>query len=291
MQTLLITGATGFLGAHLIKKLCTDYKIVALCRNHSKLERLQKVLDKINLHNIDQKPLSFVFEKNKIDGIIHLACDYVRQHSQVSVAVKNNLNFGLEVLELAIKHQTKFFINSGTSLPRSLNLYSLSKAQFLDWLIFYSNQIQVINLKIEHMYGPEDSENKFLGWLIQQLLYFKEPIELTSGEQKRDFIFIDDVLSAFCVLLNKREQLKNFSEFGLGSGKALPVKNFVESLVSLIEKKTGLALTQRLQFGKKAYRKNEPMDLSVDVSDLVRLGWQPKVDLLTGLDKIIQGYL
>lgn len=63
---------------------------------------------------------------------------------------------------------------------------------------FLSNkQTKMINIKIEHMYGALDDENKFIYWLINKLKQNVEKIDLTSGVQKRDFIYIDDIVSAY----------------------------------------------------------------------------------------------
>ena len=111
--------------------------------------------------------------------------------------------FALRVLEVAILFDTDSFFNTDSLLPKYLNTYSLSKAQFVEWLKQLSYKIQCVNLRLEHMYGPKDDKTKFVPWLLDQMINSIEEIKLTLGTQKRDFIYIDDVVSAYMLLLNE----------------------------------------------------------------------------------------
>jgi nucleoside-diphosphate-sugar epimerase len=153
-------------------------------------------------------------------------------------------------------------------------------------LQLFANQgkIQFLNIKLEHMYGPGDDPSKFTTWIVQSCLENIDKIELTPGEQKRDFIYIDDVVDAYSLLLEKAGDLDNdFQEFDLGSGKAVTIREFVETVRRLTGTET------QLVFGAKSYRKNEIMHSEADISKLLGLGWKPKYDLTAGLKKIIEG--
>ncbi|MBD3727260.1 MAG: NAD-dependent epimerase/dehydratase family protein, partial [Moraxella osloensis] len=221
--------------------------------------------------------------------VIHTACHYGRNGSALSEVVESNLIFGLKVLEAAINYQVTTFINTDSFLPRDLNAYSLSKKQLIDWLKQQSSKIQVINLQLEHMYGPKDDSTKFIAWLVTQLKQNVSEINLTSGIQKRDFIYIDDVVSAFLCVLQSSTGLPSFSEFEVGTGESIEVKTFVQNLKQVFEQRNGPTST-KLNFGAVPYRQGEIMEFKVDNQALRQLGWEPKVNLSQGLEQSLKEY-
>ena len=287
-QTVLLTGATGFLGSHLLEALIQEgYSVVVLKRSTSNLWRIEHLAGQYKSYDVDIQPIEQAFEEQCIDGVIHTACHYGRNGSALSEVVESNLLFGLKVLEMAINHQVTSFINTDSLLPRDLNPYSLSKKQLVDWLKQQSQKIQVINLKLEHMYGPKDDATKFLAWLVAQLQQNAPYINLTSGIQKRDFIYIDDVVSAFLCVLQNAESLSGFSEFEVGTGESIEVKTFVQNLKQVFEQFNGQTDTE-LNFGAVPYRHGEIMEFKVDNQAMRKLGWKPKVNLSQGLEKSLK---
>lgn len=286
--TILLTGANGFLGSHLLEALINQgYPVVVLKRSTSDLWRIEHLTGRYKSYDVDVQPIQQAFEEQRIGTVIHTACHYGRNGSVLSEVVESNLIFGLKVLEAAITHQAISFINTDSLLPRDLNAYSLSKKQLVDWLNQQSTAIQVINLKLEHMYGPKDDATKFIAWLVTQLKQNVPVINLTSGVQKRDFIYIEDVVSAFLCVLQNAEDLPNFSEFEVGTGESIEVKTFVENLKHIFEQRYGQTKTQ-LNFGAVPYRQGEIMEFKVDNQALRHLGWQPKVSLSQGLQQSLE---
>ena len=188
MKTLLLTGATGFLGSNLLKAFINKVdEIIVLKRSTSKIDRIVDFIDneKIKYYDIDVSSINDIFSNHNIDFIIHTACSYGRKGESLNNIINTNTIFGTQILEAAVNNNVQLFINTDSLLPRDINIYSLSKAQFTDWLRFYSDKIKVVNFKIEHMYGPGDDDNKFIYWLIKQMKSNKvNRIPLTSGVQK-----------------------------------------------------------------------------------------------------------
>lgn len=289
--TVLLTGATGFLGSHLLEVLIKkNFQVVALKRTTSNPWRIQSLAGQYKSFDVDIHSVEQIFEEQRIDCVIHTACNYGRNASAVSEVVETNLIFGLKLLEVGIKKQVTTFINTDSFLPKYTNAYSLSKKHLVEWLKLQSNSIQVINLKLEHMYGPKDDETKFIAWLVAQLKQKAPQINLTSGIQRRDFIYIDDVVSAIVCVLNNTDGLKRFNEFEVGSGESIQVKTFVENLKHVFEKHHGKSSTQ-LNFGAIAYRTDEIMNFNVNNQPLRQLGWKPKISLLHGLEQTLRGSL
>ncbi|MBD3843270.1 MAG: NAD-dependent epimerase/dehydratase [Campylobacterales bacterium] len=288
-MTILLTGATGFLGSYLLKAFIKNcYEVVALKRSSSNIYRIEEYLDQFILYDIDRTELSDIFENHKIDIVVNTVTNYGRKDTKISSIVDTNLIFSLKLLEKSVNNNVKAFINTDTLLERNINAYALSKAQLVDWMQFLStHNSKMLNVRIEHMYGALDDENKFIYWLINQLKHNVEKIDLTSGVQKRDFIYIDDIVSAYETMIKNIDIFSNYEEFELGSGKSIEVKEFVKQIVK--ELNVNQTITTKLNFGAVAYRANENMNMEANITKLQNLGWRPQVSIKDGIKKIIKG--
>ena len=285
---ILLTGSTGFLGSYLLKSFVkSGYEVIALKRSTSNTYRINDYLKKVTLYNIDKVNLEDIFKKHKINIVINTVTNYGRIDNKISSILDTNLIFGLKLLEESVNSNAKAFINTDTLLERNINAYALSKAQLVDWIKFLSNkQTKMINIKIEHMYGALDDENKFIYWLINKLKQNVEKIDLTSGVQKRDFIYIDDIVNAYEIIIQNINTFSNYEEFELGSGNSIEVKNFVEKIYQEISNKQ--TLSTKLNFGAVSYRDNENMNIQANIEKLTNLAWKPKVSITDGIKKILE---
>jgi nucleoside-diphosphate-sugar epimerase len=138
---------------------------------------------------------------------------------------------------------------------------------------------------LEIIFGPNDDSYKFHNYVIEQCLNNRPPIETTPGEQKRDFIYIKDVVSAYLLLLDKVSQQNSFyQEYQLGSGKAISMREYLEIVKQLTQSQT------EFKFGAKPYRDNEVMFSQANLSALQKLGWNPQYTLKEGLQETIRAF-
>lgn len=288
MPQVLVTGATGFLGSHLLRSLIENgYKVIVLKRQTSDLWRIHDLSSNVDFVNLEDVSIHEVFESNQFDLVIHTACDYGRQGHTPSVIAQTNLMFGLQLLEAASMNGVKAFINTDTLLQRDINAYALSKHQLADWLKFFSNKIKVVSLRLEHMYGPGDDDKKFVSWLIQQFQNNVSRIPLTDGKQKRDFVYISDVVNAYLIVCERIDTLPQFNEFDVGSGVLTNVQDFVKALYAAYKKYHPECVTE-LGFGDIAMREGELMDVVVNLSALKLLGWKSEIALDAGIEQILK---
>jgi CDP-paratose synthetase len=293
-KTILLTGATGFLGSHLLEALIQEnYNVVILKRSFSDTWRIDHLMKKVKWYDIDKLPFEKAFEEQKIDAVIHTAANYGRKNEKVSEVVDNNLIFGLKILETAASSQTDIFFNADTLQYKYLSNYTLAKKQFAEWLKFFgeSGKIKVVNCKIEHMYGPRDDNKKFGIWLLEQMLSNEKEIRLTTGEQKRDFIYVTDIVKAYLLLLGQTDRFQKFNEYDVGTGNQVNVKEFVLKLKETVEIQQNKPLSAELHFGSIPYRQGEKMDISENVSPLFALGWRPAVSLTEGLKLMVSEFI
>jgi nucleoside-diphosphate-sugar epimerase len=285
-KTLLLTGATGFLGSRMVQRLVErNADVVALVRTSSNTARLANVLDRIRLHDVDRTPVRQLFEETPIDTIVHCATDYGRQTPpSPSGMLAANVMLPLTLLEHGTAHGVRRFINTDTTLERRVSAYARSKKQFVEWLEGFSTQICCVNVELEHFYGPLDDPSKFIARLISDFLRGAVEIELTAGEQLRDFIYVDDVVDAYERVLTFAEDAgPGMHRFEVGSGATIRIRD----LVTLIQRLTQNTTT-KLKFGAVPYRANEVMESKVDNARIRALGWNPATALNDGIARTIQ---
>ena len=114
---ILLTGATGFLGSHILDKLVKNgYNVAILKRSWSDTWRINHLLSQIKVFNLDLTSLEEIFQSIRPEYIVHLATLYSKFDSDVDLDSmhKANVLFPVELLEVGIKYGLKGFINTGT---------------------------------------------------------------------------------------------------------------------------------------------------------------------------------
>lgn len=281
-KKILLTGVTGFLGSNLaLAFIEKGYEVIALKRKSSSLKRIESILAKIQLYDIEDIDYSIIFNSHeRIDFVIHTATCYGRNNETPWEIFDANTGFPLKLLDAASVANVSKFINTDTILDKYLNLYSLSKNHLLEWGRFYSmkNKIEFINMRLEHFYGPGDDDSKFTSYVINHCISNSSTLKLTLGEQSRDFIYIDDVVNAYLAVLNRENILDNwFSEYDVGSGESVTIRKFVEMTHRITKSKIDL------DFGAVPYRVDEVMNSKANIAELKNLGWSCKFNLEQGL--------
>jgi nucleoside-diphosphate-sugar epimerase len=285
-QVVLITGATGFLGAHLCRALIESGRaVVAFRRRTSDLRRLGPLAGQIRWHCLPDE-LEAAFSGPAIpDAVIHCAALYGRRGESPVQMIEANTLLPVRLYHLAAQRGVPLFLNTDTILDPALDLYALSKRHAAQWLMRVGGATPVFNLKVQHFYGPGDDPSKFITRLIAQCLANVPEIRLTDGLQRRDFIYVSDVVGAMLALLDHAAQNPpggGFTNYEIGSGNPVPVRDLVELIHTLTGSRS------RLLFGALPHRPAEPMLTGADTSALRALGWHPLVQLHEGLARTIE---
>ena len=164
-KRVLITGATGFIGSHVVELLLdNDFDITVIKRSFSNTERIEQHLSRLVCFDLDNVTLESVFEGPGFDVLIHLATLYNKGDFGVDLEEmrKVNIDFPRKLLELAIKNNVKKFVNTSTyfqysphHLPLSedndllpFNEYAKTKIAFAQLLKASAADIKVMDLII-----------------------------------------------------------------------------------------------------------------------------------------------
>jgi nucleoside-diphosphate-sugar epimerase len=282
---ILVTGGTGYLGSHIVRRLLQDgHDVTVLRRWTSRLHRLADIEMSVRFENAEDD-FGRIMLRTAPDVLLHAATCFGRPSEVPLHILQTNVALPLQLLEAAKAVGVPMFVNTDTSLPPELNLYALSKQQFTQWAkaLVDEGGIRVLNVRIESVYGPEDQDTRFPTALVRALIRNDPTFPMTFGEQMRDFIYVEDAADACVRLLSQAqtEQSAPWKDVGVGTGQPISIRQFAETAKQLAASDT------QLLFGAYPYRKHELMTSRADVSALTALGWSQSRDLRSGLQRTI----
>ncbi|MBR09126.1 MAG: epimerase [Rickettsiales bacterium] len=287
-MNILLTGITGFLGSHLAEELLTrGHQITGIVRKESKLDNITPILGQLKLS------LSSEIETitSSFDAIIHVATDYGRDKS-FSDLLDINLIWPLKILDKLSRSNAKIafintdtFFNKGSRSYAYLGNYTHSKHLLELALKTYINQV-IINLKLEHIYGPRDGENKFVPTMIKKIVSDEKEIDLTDGNQKRDFTYVKDACTAYSTILDNLNQFKSgMNNLEVGNSTSHSIRDLMNIIMkSIPESKT------TLNWGALPQRSGEFEQSKANIEKLRELGWNPQYTLEKGILETINYY-
>jgi nucleoside-diphosphate-sugar epimerase len=278
----LLTGATGFLGSHLTNAFVSDgHEIAVVARPSPRMDRLSGILSRIRL--IDVSSLEESTMAFRPHAVVHAATCYGKRGEPLRALEETNVELPSRLLKYAVDVRAALFVNSDTTLPADLSNYAHTKAQFVQSSRpLVNGDIRFANVRLESLYGPGDDDGKFVTQVVQACVREDLELRLTPGDQARDFLFIDDAVAAYRLLLqHAADQLQPWQDYGLGTGVATTIRDLVET----VKRESGSRIACR--FGALPYRPRELMRSCANAVVLERLGWRHRTGLVEGLRKVI----
>lgn len=301
-KRVLVTGAAGFIGSHLLKALLeSGSKPVIVVKKSTDLWRIKKIIGRVEVHKKDLKeiePEKFSGKLGKIEIIYHLGAAGVNPENYDQRALlETNVSGTWRLLELGRLLGVKRFVYCGScfeypggsllsenSALSPVSEYGLSKLSgwMLAELYWKKYGLPAVALRPFQVYGPLEAAYRLIPYVILSVLS-KKNIKVTAGEQTRDFIFIEDVIKAFIACASA--PAVEGEVFNVATSRDVSVKN----LVSLVLKIMGSDM--KPVYGARPYRPNNILSLSGNPQKAkAKLAWYAETPLEDGLRKTIQWF-
>jgi nucleoside-diphosphate-sugar epimerase len=261
-MNIVLSGATGFIGSHLVPALLkAGHKAAILKRASSDLKNLKAFKNDIPIYHSDTYSDIYAGIRDfSPDIVIHAAAWVVFKPAGEKIAelIYSNITFGTQILDAMAENNITNFVNIGTYWQHlenqrynPSNLYAATKEAFKDIILYYEKRgIQHKTLELYDTFGTGDSRKKIMDLLITACRN-REGLDLTPGEQVLDLTYIGDI----CNFLVSNIGTPAFFDNGTVLISGTPIR--LRDLGTMIEKKfntPGL-----FHWGAKPYREQEVM--------------------------------
>jgi len=298
---LLVTGASGFVGAKVVElALAAGHEVAATTRPGNPARRLAQLEGRylpVAVDLRDSTTLTAAVTSFRPDAIIHLAWAGVDNSARFEKSqFSENIDAACALVEAGAASGCGAFIGTGSqgeygagstmredALPEPTTMYGAAKvaALYLTRQLAHQAGMRHAWLRLFSTYGPDDN----LGWLIpsliEQMLSGQRP-QTTLGTQYWDWLHVDDVARG---LIAAAVSPTAEGIFNLGSGEPVQVRRAVELIRDLA------APGMELVFGEIPFRPDQVMHMQADISRLkAATGWAPQVSFETGIAGTVDWY-
>ncbi len=311
---ILITGAAGFIGFHLAKKLLSDgYEIVGVDNFNTyydvslKNDRWEQLEQHSNFHGVHLSiesldSLEALFQRYDIDMVCNLAAQAGVRYSieNPHVYAESNLTGFLNVLEMCRHHNitrlvyassssvyggnTKVPFSESDTVDSPVSLYAASKKANELMAHTYSHLygIQTVGLRFFTVYGPWGRPDMAYWTFTEKILAGKTIPVFNNGDMRRDFTYIDDIIQGIEASLFS-EGLDQYEIFNLGNHQSENLLDFIETIGSALDTEVD-----------KEFFSMQPGDVKETYADIQKaqkkLGYTPKISISEGIPSFINWY-
>lgn len=286
---ILLTGATGYIGKHVLKKLCRENNVTCIVRRHSDCSEIRNLADSLIILD-NYKCLYEELDKTRPDVVVHLAGMFRGEHSTDTIGdmLESNIKFSCILFDAAQNAGCCCFINTGSywqnyngDTYNPVNLYAATKQAFEDIVLYYvkAKNCKAITLQIFDSFGPDDKRNKILN--IVSRMDDGDTIQMSPGEQNLYFCYIEDIADAYECAIQSVLNMDNgtYRKYAVRGKDPHSLKQIIESYLKLSGRNI------RIQWGGRPYRNREIMNPK-GIGTILP-GWTPKHSLEEGLKKYI----
>lgn len=244
---ILVAGGSGFLGERLVDNLkSAGHKVICLV---NKRNGSISGVDYVN---------SIVEIKIKVDAVINCATIY--DDSDVDEMIMCNVVLTANLLNYVKKYDVKKFVNVGTYFElynkknKYMKGYRATKKIANEIMKLYgaSKTCSYINARLYHLYGKNDKKTKFTAWLFEKIASNSD-VELTMGEQVRDFVEVNDAASIIRTIVESSKIPNGYTTIDVGTGIGTTIKEFATTCKFVLSSKS------KIKFGAIKYREHEMM--------------------------------
>jgi nucleoside-diphosphate-sugar epimerase len=291
VNTVLVTGATGYIGSQLAERLLSSGMEVNLLVRKTSEAKILETLNGCVIHLYDKEDeIKDIVFKVQPQICYHLASLAMGEHksSDLLPILSANILLGTCLADALSGIQGVKFIYTesfwqyglNTSIYRPNSLYAATKGALKDILLFYliNRGLNIVSLVLYDVYGPNDSRRKLVNLFIESAIN-NTTLDLSPGAQIIDLIYINDVIDALILAGNLQysSQIETVPTFTVASGERFNLKE----VYSIFVEATGAF--PNVNFGAKEYRANEIM---IPCVGPCLPNWNAKFSLREGLKRV-----
>ena len=281
MKKILITGATGFVGQNLVRRLSIEKDNCLFCvvRDKDKAKRI--LPETVQICRVDD-----LNDNLEIEYVVHLASYLSSKDDEETIEkiIEANIIYGTKVLNALRNYKNVKFINlgsfaeyrNGAEKPDTAYFYTAAKQAFRPLLNYFADKGQwsYINIIPYTIYGGVNNQKKIIDY-VRESLNSSEPVKMSPGYQVSDFIHIDDVISCICFFIDNPDKWngQKGEVYHLGTGKGTTIRE----LAKLFEEKTGRKCN--IDWGAYPYRERDVMHAVAPIGKLLDMGWKAQKKL------------
>ena len=294
LETVFVTGATGFLGSHLVERLARRGAVISVLAR-GQPDRLAQELPRLNVVRGD---LSHAFSIGDASTVFHLAAQSHVGHAldDPRQTFETNTAGTIAVLEAVRRspsverfvfvstahvYGTPEYVPVDEAHPvHALEPYAASKLAAEAFISAYSSAygIPTATARLFNAYGPRQHPDFVVPSIIRQALA-GDSLTLGNLTPTRDFTYVDDVVEALLRLGNAGNGIYN-----VASG----IEVSIEAVVTEVGRILGKRITVASQRARRRSAATEIDRMWADISHIKALGWQPRVSLSDGLTRTIE---
>ncbi|MFH1229160.1 MAG: dTDP-glucose 4,6-dehydratase [Candidatus Aenigmatarchaeota archaeon] len=300
---ILITGGAGFIGSNFVRMMMKRQDEIVVLDNLSyagRMENLEGVLDRITFIKGDIRNMGNVEKAMKgCDQVVHFAAltHVDRSLSEAGEFIQTDVFGTFNILETARKFDVKRVVHISTDEvygsiksgsfketdalnPR--NPYSASKAgaELLCRSYFETYKLPVLITRSSNNYGPNQHPEKFIPKSIVYSIIGKKIPIYGSGENVRDWLYVEDNCEAIETVLQKGELGEVYNIAGKQELQNIFIVNAILRALGKGE--------ETIEFVKD--RPGHDLRYSLDISKIEKLGWKPKVNFQEGIERTVSWY-
>jgi UDP-glucose 4-epimerase len=297
-----VTGSTGFIGMHLLRGLhAVGAEIVAIAAADKHIERLDGLPFPVEQAIVDDMcNLGDAIRRAKAEYVIHLSAFVSTERSLQALdeTLRQNLLPTISLLAAAAEVQVARVVLLGSceeysqkTTPFDTALatdpsspYGASKAAATAYARMFTNsfRLSTVVLRPSVVYGPGQSDRMLISQVMKAMSKNRR-VEVTGGEQTRDFIYVEDVVKA--IIRSLTVPSAEGDVWNVGSGEVVTVRDCLER-IERITGRTGL-----IEYGKRSYSENEIFQYELKVrGTYAAFNWKPSVTLDEGLHKTWESF-
>lgn len=297
VKRIVITGATSFIGVHLIKEwVRKDCEIFAVVRpNSNNIDRLP-INEKIHIVEIDMSEYDKISSCiNRADIFYHLAWEGARAPYRDNVEMqKKNYEYAVVAMDVANALGCKLFVGSGSQAEYGRTKGSVDEnypcspnteygRQKLNACIALAEKAEKYGMRfiwtrIFSIYGQYDYAGTLIMTSVDKMKR-NEPIEMTECTQLWDYLHVQDAARA--MMMFAQNECPN-GVYNIANGNYRPLKEFVKDIQKV------LGSQSRLEFGAVPYGNHGPVNLEPNVEKIKSyLKWEPRIEFVEGIRRLM----